>query len=165
MFSFLNAYRKSQIHILFVFKAMRSNTFADRKKFYNENQGQWKRCKRHIANVSITPVIIISAEKKFVIHLSNKSCKNSPKSTAHYQHEYVKNLKRSKPCFYHRLLLEMCNHHFLSWHVELHTFKPRLLQNVSLFQLAKCFVYKTRFSKHETSWVCYFKRIILKVLS
>ena len=28
---------------------------------YNENHGQWKRYKRHIANVSITPVIIISA--------------------------------------------------------------------------------------------------------
>jgi len=28
---------------------------------YNENHGQRKRFKRHIANVSITPVIIISA--------------------------------------------------------------------------------------------------------
>jgi len=37
------------------------NIFGFTFREYNENHGQWKRHQRHIANVSITPVIIISA--------------------------------------------------------------------------------------------------------
>jgi len=35
--------------------------------FYNENHGQWKRYQRHIADVSITPVIINSALQVFLL--------------------------------------------------------------------------------------------------
>jgi len=37
------------------------STIVKHPVFYNENHGQRKRYKRHIANVSITPVVIISA--------------------------------------------------------------------------------------------------------
>ena len=47
---------------------------------YNENHGQWKRYQRHIANVSITPVIIISAFQLNCSDSKSTFCKPTNKS-------------------------------------------------------------------------------------
>jgi len=49
---------------LFFIKSCKRNPLLCFLQQNNENHGQWKRYQRHIANVSITPVIIISALQK-----------------------------------------------------------------------------------------------------